>query len=350
MNGPSKRTSKPVPANRHTLIFARASLAHPFPSLASKLDLGHNVPPLPFIVSLPVLPKDDRLSISTEHIHHDTIPVVEVYAVPEFNATHIIIPLSGHVLPFADPSVHLPDAISAFVTSYLSYRPAPISISSPFYPSLEVSAEFPPPRHRLELVRDVKVENMNIRPGLLSNDLPIQDRDIFLDGSMRMMDILASATIHARVVFPRGIDLDVRVTRLWVDCFVFDGEAPPESTRVHVMRSHDPADPSSSAVRPLSDDDDPPLPQPLPLPTPLPMRAFGRITPRTWLNATSTNVPHLDDCDNYPDDAARKEGSDTGTNVFVTAQVVDVPLEVLPGRQGALSRFVSKVLSIIELR
>ena len=62
-----------------------------------------------------------------------------------------------------------------------------------------------------------------------------------------------------------------------------------------------------------------------PLPSPLPARAFARIRPDDWLPSSSTKV--------------------NGTNAYeVTAQVVDVPLEVLPGRDALLRSFIAKVL------
>ncbi|KAF8503139.1 hypothetical protein JB92DRAFT_2971659 [Gautieria morchelliformis] len=339
--GPSTKgsfifTSQQLGSEWSTLIFARAAVANPFATLASKLDLGHGFPPLPFVISLPIPPEQKHASSATGRVQNDVIPVVEVYALPELNTTHIGIPLSGHVLPFSDAPARLPDAVSAFVASYLSYRPSPISISSPLYPSLEVSAEFPPPRHRLELLRDVHIEDMSIHPVM---DTAKPGRAASLEGGIRAVEILASATVHARVVLPRGINIDVRVTRLWVDCFVFDGEVPHESKSIHALYNLSP-----SAVTPSSDDNDPPLPQPLPLPTPLPVRAFGRITPRAWLNATSSSAPHPVYNDRYHGDASESGGNEAGTNVLVTARLIDVPLEVLPGRQGDLSRFVTKVL------
>jgi hypothetical protein len=72
---------------------------------------------------------------------------------------------------------------------------------------------------------------------------------------------------------------------------------------------------------------DPPPPPP-PLPEPLPERAFGRIRPTDWLNAISV-----------PLDSDDGEGS----AVAVSAKIVDVPLDVLPGREREFSDFVGKV-------
>lgn len=182
---------------------------------------------------------------------------------------------------------------------------------------------------------------MSIHPRMESIVLPNTWRNTpVLNDGIGMMEILASGTVYARVVFPPGINLNVRVTRLWVDCFVFDGKVPSEPVAI---RGYPQSNAPPNVATPSSDDDEgPPLPQPLPLPTPLPARAFGRITPRNWLNATSSPSPHFGDIYKIHGDTSEKD-TNASTNVFVTAQLVDVPLEVLPGRQGDLSRFVTKV-------
>ncbi|KIJ25592.1 hypothetical protein M422DRAFT_273456 [Sphaerobolus stellatus SS14] len=140
-----------------------------------------------------------------------------------------------------------------------------------------------------------------------------------------MVDILASATVLARVVLPKGIDIEVSVKRLWVDCLVYDGP----------ISNDEPVEFNPGRRSSFDDDSEPPLPEPMPLPNPIPARAFGRITPRTWLNATSASLPVEND---------GPESSGDGRSVYVRADVVDVPLEVLPGRQNELRRFVTKVL------
>jgi len=311
MSNPKANTSP------NLLIVARASLPHPFPSLASRLDIGEGFSNLPFTVSLPLPP---GVAPNIANGLSDSIPVVTVLASPEFNATHIRIHLSGHVLPLSN-STYLPGAISVFVNNYLSYRPSPIAISSPLYPLMEINANFPPPSHKLEILRNVKIEDMNIHPGPLVANLP--------SFGMPMMDILASAKVHAQVVLPEGIHIDLTVKRLWVDCLIYDGEVPPDLFSINSFSFPTP----TKSFKKL---DDPPLPEPLPLPTPLPPLAFGRITPRAWLNATSSSHPIRE----QPDDIRVEDGR----SVYVKADVVDVPLAVLPGRQNELTKFVTKVL------
>jgi len=66
-----------------------------------------------------------------------------------------------------------------------------------------------------------------------------------------------------------------------------------------------------------------------PLPDPLPDRAFAHIRPEDWL--VSNSEPVVGD-------------EDEGSVVQVTANVVDVPLQVLPGRDKEFRSFVSKVI------
>ncbi|KAG5220602.1 feruloyl esterase [Salix suchowensis] len=99
---------------------------------------------------------------------------------------------------------------------------------------------------------------------------------------------LASGTVNARVVLPKGMNLDLDIFHVLPDVLVFDGEVP--------------------------DEDD---------------KAFGHIRPEDWLDSVSESVP--------------SEG-DVGSSFSVVANIVEVPLKVLPGRQREFSNFVSKVL------
>ena len=94
------------------------------------------------------------------------------------------------------------------------------------------------------------------------------------------------------------------VNRVLPDVLIFDGEVP---------------DPS------FGEEESPPLPDPLP------ERAFAHIRPPDWLDSQSE-----------PDD----EDEDEGSAYSVSAKFVDVPLEVLPGRQKEFSDFMRKVCGI----
>ncbi|KAF8868634.1 hypothetical protein BD779DRAFT_1593762 [Infundibulicybe gibba] len=235
-------------------LHARATAVNPAPPTFSLTS-----PDLPFNIYLPALSNTTA-----------PIPVAAVSTSP-FSLTHpnITLFLSGSVLPLLPSSF---PTLSAFLTRYLSSKSNPIIIDSPLFPGLAVNALFPAPVPRPQLLRNVTIRNMKIKPGTT---------------------FLASGTIFARVVLPPGIELNLNVSRVFPDVLVFDGE------------------PSSG------------------LPDPLPERAFGHIKPDDWLDAVSVV-------------GEPEEGQ--GTVYDVTAEVVDIPLEVLPGRHQEFRTFVSKVI------
>lgn len=71
----------------------------------------------------------------------------------------------------------------------------------------------------------------------------------------------------------------------------------------------------------------------LEIPDPIPEGAFGHIKPDDWLPSISTPV----------------HNSEHGSEYIVTANVTDVPLEILPGRSKEFSNFVSKVSLFVLL-
>ncbi|KIY42979.1 hypothetical protein FISHEDRAFT_68233 [Fistulina hepatica ATCC 64428] len=129
----------------------------------------------------------------------------------------------------------------------------------------------------------------NPRPEVL-HDLTIRNMKVTAYGT----SFLASGEILAHVVLPPGMDIALEVTRVLPDVLVFDGEVPGNSTDI---------------------------------PDPLPDNAFGHMKPDDWLPATSTRIDAED-----------------GSEYLVMADIVDVPVEVLPGRQKQFSNFVGKVI------
>lgn len=160
---------------------------------------------------------------------------------------------------------------------------------------------------------------------------------------------LASGVVEGLIVLPKGMDIGLNVSRLLPDVLIFDGEV--NSTDALASYS------SGSMDRELNRDGDSkefkwkwwkskhPPPRD-PLPDPLPDRAFGHIRPEEWLDAKSVRVDLDEDGDDFSKKVERKKGEkekETGAVYAVSAKVVDVPLEVLPGRQKEFSNFVSKV-------
>ena len=155
-------------------------------------------------------------------------------------------------------------------------------------PGLIVNTTFPAPHPRPQILRNVSISDMKIKP---------------VGSSM-----YASGVVHALVVLPHGINVGVNASRVFPDVLVYDGVPP------------DPSDNSSALFV------DPPPTQPLP--DPLPPRAFAHIVPEDWLPASCQPIESM---------------PDAGSTVAVMAKIDDVPLKVLPGREREFSDFVSKV-------
>ncbi|RXW12791.1 hypothetical protein EST38_g13063, partial [Candolleomyces aberdarensis] len=259
------------------------------------------------------------------------------------------------VLPISPSSFK---TLSAFLKRYLSGLPNPILISltpPSFFPvsGLTVPAEFPAPNPRPHLLQNVTIRDMKLKP-------------MGPNGQF-----VASGVVEGRLVLPRGMDVGLNVSRILPDVLVFDGEVPGDGDGDSDSDTDNAtATRSGSRIRRGWEYEEeegygfpwtgskgrtPPPPRD-PLPDPLPDRAFGHIRPEEWLNAKSVRVDLDEDDDDGEGEemrerkgkrkGKRKEGKEkeTGAVYAVTAKVVDVPLEVLPGRQKEFSNFVSKVI------
>ncbi|THU87982.1 hypothetical protein K435DRAFT_762209 [Dendrothele bispora CBS 962.96] len=247
-------------------IQASATVVDPAPP-----SFNLTTPTLPFIISLPT--------------NDSSIPIATV-STKSFSLTHpnITLDISGHVLslPIGSSST-----LSTFLSRYLSAKPNPILISTPLLPDFNVNATFPAPNPRPHILRNVSIHNMKLKALGTS--------------------FLASGEVQARVILPKGMNIDLDVKHVLPDVMVFDGEVP------EIVYPN----PST------------PGPSPPPLPDPLPEKAFGRIRPDDWLDSTCVAVP---------------TGDNEGSAFNVSATIVDVPLQVLPGRQKEFGDFVSKVI------
>ncbi|KAF9811543.1 hypothetical protein IEO21_06547 [Rhodonia placenta] len=267
-------------------LTANATVINPL-----SLDLDFTSPVLPFTVSLP------PVNASTDYL---SVPIANV-TTQSFTLTHpnISLSINGTVLPFPRDAF---SALSAFLSNYVSAIDSDIILSTPFFPGLSLPAKFPAPHPKPTILRDVTIHDMKIKPV----------------GS----GMAASGTVLARVVLPHGIEVGVDVVRVFPDVIVYDGPVPDPA-------EGQPQTASASRVLnyPVDDHDDvPPAP---PLPDPLPERAFAHIRPGAWLASVSEPA---------------ESGDGEGSAVSVSANIVDVPLEVLPGREREFSNFVSKVI------
>jgi hypothetical protein len=244
------------------IIQAVATVVDPAP-----MTLNATTPTFSLIVSLP--------------FNSSLIPIASVQTDP-FDLTHpnITLGINGHVLPL--PPKASP-ALSTFLNRYLSGHSNPISITTPLVPDLTVEAKFPGPDYKPQILRNVTIHGMKVKPG---------------------SPFLVSGTVLAQIVLPKGMNIDLDVKRVLPDVLVFDGEVPED---VHTDNT----------------------PESPPLPDPLPEGAFGHIRPDDWLNSRCVSVE--------PED-------EEGSTFAVSAKIADVPLEVLPGREKEFRNFASKII------
>ncbi|KAI0819367.1 hypothetical protein BC628DRAFT_1476289 [Trametes gibbosa] len=257
-------------ANDTIHLEANATVVNPIP-----WDLQFVSPSVPFMIALP---SPNSLSVSVAAVHSHP-----------FSLTHpnISLTVSGNVVPLAQ---NASGALSVFISEYISGRDADIQIMTPLLPGLVVNTTFPAPHPKPEILQNVTISDMRIKPFGTT--------------------MVASGTVHALVVLPRGINVGVNASRVFPDVLVFDGPVP----------SPDGNDTSGG------EGNSPPT---QPMPDPLPPHAFAHIIPEDWLPAECIAVE-------------APEGS--GSTVAVSAHIIDVPLEVLPGREREFSNFVSKVI------
>ena len=147
--------------------------------------------------------------------------------------------------------------------------------------------------------------------------------------------VLANGGVHARIAFPKGMDVTLLINRILPDVLIFDGPLPtasPPLVSLPLTRTTGGTNKSYTDAAADEDDDDDVPPAP-PLPTPLPPRAFARVRPGTWLPTMSSPTP------------PRRDWNERGsTTLRITAWFSNVPLEVLPGRERDFRNFVSKVI------
>lgn len=334
-----------LPTPEHNLtILALATIPNPVPSTHV------SIPQLPFLVSL-------------LHPPLEPLPIAKGFVSPTLTPAHINLPINGSIVAVTlCPSNS--QILSDFLSSFLSGIAPSILISSPLMPSLTLQTTFPPPNPPPKVLRDVEIKNMVMH--------------IAPDGKT----MLASGQVWARLVLPRGVNVPVNATHVWPDLLVYDGEVEPP-----VPDPTPTAGVSELELPPWIPHPDPGLPKlphptklpgihlphilpipsfpfpwhgggggqgrgrdpddPAPLPDPLPDRAFARIRPDEWLIAKT--LPN--DSEEDPADIEEEgwiivdyeDGEEEGWSAVVTADIHNVPLQILPGRDGQFRSFLSKV-------
>ncbi|CAE6367854.1 unnamed protein product [Rhizoctonia solani] len=285
----SYRVLPPPPTLR---LVGKVTLPNPLPSVLQ----GAIALSLPFVISLP--------PIDSKH----PLPIARLETAPlALTTPNISLAISGHVLPLPSSSSSIAP-ISKFASDFLAARSSPVLVTTDFLRDLGIAgeltmkAEFPASGERPDLLRDVQISNMRI--------------------SLRGEQILASAFVRAHIVPPNSLSaIHINATRVWPDLLVYDGPAPQ-------LWPFD--GPSPGAHSGIEYDEHWTEPDPMPLPRPLPPNAFARIRPDSWVLAHTESL-----------DGQQGDGSQ---GVWVHAQVTDVPLDVLPGKNPELQRFIRKVL------
>ncbi|KAL9709184.1 hypothetical protein Ac2012v2_007539 [Leucoagaricus gongylophorus] len=283
-------------SSEHNLtLYSEADVINPCPE-----SFNFSIPSLPFTISLP-------------NSFNSPLPVASVITHP-FVSTHpnITIQASGIISTLPQSSFRL---LSTFFSRFLSGKPNQILISTPLFSTtnssgIQVPAEFPAPSHRPNILRNVTIKDMSVRPSGTT--------------------FVASGIVFAKVVLPKGINVGLEVFRVFPDVLVFDGEAPEEVSPLKL----DMYDTIKKRTPPQ-------MPS---LPDPLPPRAFGHIRPDDWLQSTSVRLASVRDGLGDDDNSDSEGTEETGAVYAVSAKVVDVPLQMLPGRQKEFSDFVGKVI------
>ena len=242
------------------------------------------LPSIPLLISVPRHQNNTLATVPVVRVETD--PVALTHPNTTIHVHGNVVVLTGDSFP----------PLSSFVTSYLNGESPRMSLSTPLLPDITVNTVFPAPFPRPQVVRNITIKDMKVRP--------------LASGTM-----LASGTVFAKIVLPKGMDMALQVDAVYPQLLVYDGPVPDD-------------EPAGTGDPLEGEDDDDDLPDTMPLPDPLPANAFAHIRPREWLDSISVPLGHQDG---------------DGSVFAVSAKIVDIPLEVLPGRQREFSNFVGKV-------
>jgi hypothetical protein len=262
------------------LVDASATFTPPLPS-----SIELTVPSLPLEISLPHQQNDTSVCCASPIVHLETDPLTLTHP----NTT---IHVHGHSAPLARDSL---PPLSSFLVSYLNGESPGLCLSIPVLPGFTLNTVFPAPDPRPQVLQDVIIKDMKIRP-LTSNTM------------------LASGTVLAKIVLPKGVDVLLNVDTVYPQLLVYDGPVPNGGL--------------TRTERTTPDIGNDGLPKPMPLPDPLPADVFAHIRPEEWIVSRSVPLGHE---------------SEQGSVFAVSAKMVDIPLRVLPGKQKEFSNFVRKV-------
>lgn len=348
------------------------------------IEISLPLPPAPVVVSSPPPPHQPEIALARvslapfgfDEMDRQAELSLTGYVVPAGNLT----PSNPPSPPTRDPSEHehehsttttapqapLSRALSRFVARYLSGRSNDVFIRydssggphhsspPPTIPSDPARDAPLPPRFVADLVRDqvltVSVPGTNETPELFK-DLRMEDMKVKLGGrgggEGDDADLLASGRVVGEVVLPemaQGLAEGIDAKWIWPDVLVYEGDLPHSvvaataaGSEAVAMSSTMEEEVSSDQVifgsnalldTTTNDDDDDDSVTQYP-PSPIPATAFARMRPSSSMTAETIHLP---------------ANGTHAARTLVSAQFVDAPLYLLPGRGDVLRRFVGKII------
>ncbi|GAA5964895.1 hypothetical protein JCM8115_000145 [Rhodotorula mucilaginosa] len=347
------------------------------------IEISLPLPPAPVVVSSPPPPHQPEIALARVSLAPFGFGEMDKQA--EVSLTGYVVP-AGNLTPSNPPSPPTRDpsklehssttttttapqaplsrALSRFVARYLSGRSNDVFIrydssgrdSSP-PPTIhsDPARDAPlPPRFVADLVRDqvmkVSVPGTNETPELFK-DLRMEDMKVKLGGrgggEGDDADLLASGRVVGEVVLPemaQGLAEGIDAKWIWPDVLVYEGDLPHSvvaataaGSEAVAMSSTMEEEVSSDQVifgsnalldTTTNDDDDDDSVTQYP-PSPIPATAFARMRPSSSMTAETIHLP---------------ANGTHAARTLVSAQFVDAPLYLLPGRGDVLRRFVGKII------
>lgn len=226
-------------------------------------------------------------------------------------------------------------AMSKFMANYLAgkdntvlvrYDPSPLPSNStaPFPPTflnpllsnITVPLTMPGSSGKVELFRNLRIEDMKIRLSSLFQQEESPEGDLYCSGK-----VVGEMLLPEQFV---GLLPAIEVKAIWPDVYVYDGDVPARIS----SSFNDPFAGLSqiSLAPPLSKLYTSPPSYP---PIPTPATAFARLHPGAFIDASTMH---------YPANATHP------SMTLISATFVDAPLFLLPERGDVFRRFISKIL------
>lgn len=209
--------------------------------------------------------------------------------------------------------------------------PYPPPFVSTMLESLTVSLPFPGSKSKVELFRNLRIEEMKIRLASFTNPLHSfsNNEDSLLAFANDLVgveepegDLLCSGRVVGEILLPEefsGLMELIDVAGILPDVYVYDGDLPHSSLQFSF---------APSSQLPLSSSTDLSTLSTYP-PSPVPANAFARLRPSSLIPSQTIHIP---------------ANSTNSAATYLTATFLDAPLFLLPGRSDVFRKFVGKVI------